>query len=272
MNRPREGEISTMKSYTREEMSAVSRRDFLAGGLMSLALAATHAEAASQIGGATPGTPSSILDVDLRRLVSRADLNYEAPATRSEEGVPVGNGTMGSLVWTTPEALHFQVNRCDVHAMGCSTDSFPCFSTDYSSGCAYVDIGFVDFGDDVFSGPSFNQHLGVYDAVVTARGGGISARILAWTEQDVFAVEIDDQREQPAPVNIDLRMLRYSMEYVMGRNYEMATHHEVVVRTNAQGEATVTLTLPAAAGKVTVTAQAPIPWGGEKAVFTETAQ
>jgi hypothetical protein len=45
-----------------------------------------------------------------------------------------------------------------------------------------------------------------------------------------------------------------------------------VVRTNAQGEATVTLTLPAAAGKVTVTAQAPIPWGGEKAVFTETAQ
>jgi len=45
-----------------------------------------------------------------------------------------------------------------------------------------------------------------------------------------------------------------------------------VVRTNASGEATVTLTLPATAGKVSVTAQEPIPWGGEKVVFTETAQ
>jgi len=45
-----------------------------------------------------------------------------------------------------------------------------------------------------------------------------------------------------------------------------------VVRTNASGEATVTLTLPATAGKIGVTAQEPIPWGGEKVVFTETAQ
>jgi len=45
-----------------------------------------------------------------------------------------------------------------------------------------------------------------------------------------------------------------------------------VVRTNANGEATVTLTLPAAAGKVVVSAQAPIPWGGAKVEFTETAR
>jgi hypothetical protein len=134
-----------MKSLAEKETGAVSRRGFLAGGLMSLAIAATRSEATSQSDTATPAIPSSVLDVDLRRLVSRADLNYDAPATRSEEGMPVGNGTMGSLVWTTPEALHFQVNRCDVHAMGCSTDSFPRFCTDYSSGCGYVDIGFVDF-------------------------------------------------------------------------------------------------------------------------------
>jgi hypothetical protein len=45
-----------------------------------------------------------------------------------------------------------------------------------------------------------------------------------------------------------------------------------VVRTNASGAAEVTLTLPSTAGKVTVTAQEPIPWGGEKVTFTETTQ
>jgi len=45
-----------------------------------------------------------------------------------------------------------------------------------------------------------------------------------------------------------------------------------VVRTGLSGQATVTLTLPSTPGKVTVTARAPIPWGGARAVFTETAQ
>ena len=239
-----------MKSRVNEEAGEVSRRGFLAGGLMSLALAATHAEALAQAEDGTSRIPSSMLDVDLRRIVSRADLHYDEPATRSEDGMPVGNGTMGSLVWTTPDALHFQINRADVHAMGCSTDSFPRFSTDYSSSCGYVDISFVDFGDDVFSGPPFKQHLSVYDAVMTARGAGVTARVLAWADQDVFAVEIDDQREKPSPINIDLRMLRYSMEYIQGRNFELASQHAVMVRTN---EHTATSKLNIHAGRIALT-------------------
>jgi hypothetical protein len=45
-----------------------------------------------------------------------------------------------------------------------------------------------------------------------------------------------------------------------------------VVRTSPGGQATVTLTLPTVAEKVSVTAQTPIPVGGEAVVFTETAQ
>jgi hypothetical protein len=47
---------------------------------------------------------SSLLTVDYKKLVSRADLIYDTPAPRSEEGMPVGNGRMGSLVWTSPSA------------------------------------------------------------------------------------------------------------------------------------------------------------------------
>ncbi len=45
-----------------------------------------------------------------------------------------------------------------------------------------------------------------------------------------------------------------------------------VVRTDGSGNATVTLRLPSTPGPVSVTAQAPIPWGGAKVTFTETAQ
>ena len=51
---------------------------------------------------------AGLLSVDYNRLVARADLSYDTPASRSDEGMPVGNGRMGSLVWTTPSALKFQ--------------------------------------------------------------------------------------------------------------------------------------------------------------------
>ena len=35
--------------------------------------------------------------------------------------MPVGNGRTGSLVWTTPSALHFQINRVDVFAAHAGT-------------------------------------------------------------------------------------------------------------------------------------------------------
>src|SRR5512136_936063 len=141
----------------------------------------------------TVGAARSLLDVDYRNLITRADLDYNEPARRSEEGMPVGNGRMGSLVWTTPSALKFQINRVDVFAADGRTVSFPEADSDFASGCGYVDIGLVCAGEDVFAGEAFRQHLSLYDAVVTAQGRGVTARVLAWPRRDVMAVEIDDQ-------------------------------------------------------------------------------
>jgi len=93
------------------------------------------------------GKNSTMLNVDFRKLVSHADLSYNEPASRSEEGLPTGNGRMGSLVWTSPSALKFQINRADVFAENSSTHSFPERHGDYASGCGFVDIDFVDYGD-----------------------------------------------------------------------------------------------------------------------------
>jgi len=155
---------------------------------------------------------STILDVDYRKLVSRADLTYDKPVSQSEHGLPIGNGTMGSLVWTLPTTLKFQINRVDVYANNRHTNSFPKRDSDYCGGCGFVDIDFVDFGEDVFPSERTLQRLSVYDGLVTVEGKGIKAQVLAWNEQDVMAIEISDQRDKPAIINTNLRMLRPAMD------------------------------------------------------------
>ncbi|RPJ57740.1 MAG: glycoside hydrolase [Acidobacteria bacterium] len=192
-----------------------------------------------------------LVKIDYRKLISRGNLDYSEPARRSEEGMPVGNGRMGSLVWTTPSSLKFQINRVDVFAVDGRTASFPVVDSDYASGCAYVDIHVASAGEDVFSaGPSFNQHLSIYDGLMTASGKGLTARVLGWPANDVMAVEIDDQRSVPEPVNVDLRMLRYSIYHITGKNYEMAANHSVDFLTGAHSALSI---LDIRDGRITLT-------------------
>jgi len=199
-----------------------------------------------------PAGASSLLDVDYKSLVSRADLTNDKPVTRSEEGMPVGNGRMGSLVWTTPTALKFQINRADVFAENCETNSFPLRDSDYGSGCGYVDIDFADFGDDIFDGSTFRQHLSLYDGLMTAQGKGLTARVLAWPHRDVMAVEVEDTRQKSQPISIDLRMLRYIIQYHERLNWELTKNHKVMVRTASH---TATSELDIRTGRIILTQQ-----------------
>ena len=156
-----------------------SRRAFLAGGL------------------ATAAAPESAAAVDARERVSRADLIYEKPAARSEEGMPVGNGRMGTLAWTSPSSLKFQINRVDVYPINSATTSFFERNSDYCGGCGFVDIDFGGIGEDVFPASGFRQRLSVYDGVMSVEGNGVTARLLVWHAQDVMAVEVEDRRASP---------------------------------------------------------------------------
>ena len=190
---------------------------------------------------------SSIMKVDYESLVSKADLDYTTPVVRSEEGMPVGNGRMGSLVWTTPGAIHFQINRVDVFAMGSNTRSFPDGHNNYSNGCGYLDINTVDYGNDTFTGSAFNQHLSVYEGLASIRGNGLNARIIAWSDGDVIATEINDQRATPSTINIDLRMLRYAISYIDGKNWQLTSNHAIQIK---RGEHTATSRLEIVDGRI----------------------
>lgn len=170
-------------------------------------------------------------ETELRALISRADLNYAAPVGRSEEGLPVGNGRMGSLVWTAPTALRFQVNRVDVQPISASTTSFFERNTDYMGGCGFVDLDFGGAVEDVFGAKDCPQRLSVYDGLASVAGRGVSARVLALPATDVMAVELEDRRAQPQPITVNLRMLREAAQHFGPEMEAMREKHIVTVRT-----------------------------------------
>lgn len=143
--------------------------------------------------------------VNYPRLISHADLIYHQPVTNSEAGMPVGNGRMGSLVWTTPSAIHLQVNRVDIFGNNSSSDNFYQRNTDYCGGAGFVDI---DFGEPVFTKSNFLEKLSCYDGLVTVEGKDIRAQVLVWNKQDVMAIRVNDKRTNGRWVEINLRMLR----------------------------------------------------------------
>lgn len=122
--------------------------------------------------------------------------------------MPIGNGRMGTLVWTTPSAIHFQINRVDVFGNDGASDSFPQRHTDYCGGCAFVDIAFPDYGPDLFPNEHTIQHLSCYDGEASVKGSGVQAKMLVASDADVMAVQISDQLRRPCTVAVNLRMLR----------------------------------------------------------------
>lgn len=145
------------------------------------------------------------LPVNYAAIAGAADLYYTRPVTRPEEGMPIGNGRMGTLVWTVPSSLKFQLNRVDVFGNSSASNSFFERNTDYCGGTGFVE---VDFGQDVFSAPAFQQHLSCYEGVVATAGRNVSTRGLIWEKEDVLALEINDQRGTSLPVTTTLQMLR----------------------------------------------------------------
>ena len=133
-------------------------------------------------------------------------LRYDTPVEAAVAGQPVGNGVMGTLVWTTPGAVALQVNRCDVLAVDKNHAGSREDAADYCGGCGRVT---VDVGGRPFrGGPHFRQHLSLYRAECTVQGEGVTVRCLVHAAADLLALEVEDSRRQPQPIRVSLSMWR----------------------------------------------------------------
>lgn len=138
----------------------------------------------------------------------------ETPVACSVEGHPIGNGRIGTMVWMTPGAIEFQINRVDVFAVnrdtcgkrfgagGWKAES----NTDYGGGCARVSVGLG--GEPFRAGPHFKQRLSLADARCEVCGEAVRASCWVAAEDDVLVVEITDEREAPQPIEVKLAMWR----------------------------------------------------------------
>lgn len=148
-------------------------------------------------------------ELSRRELVARADLHYQGTVKRREAGLPVGNGRMGSMVFTSPSAVKLAVNRADVFAADSATNSFNRRHSDYGYACGYVDVDFVDYGEDVFD-ENTKQYLSLYDAHAVVQGKEVSVNIFAEEKNDAFVLDVTDDRDYRGSVQVKVNMMRPS--------------------------------------------------------------
>ena len=179
---------------------------FLAVISFSLALAGCNFDVNEKDKSSSEKKVLSALIVDYRALVSNADLIYKSPAEVPVEGQPIGNGRMGTLVWTTPGTVQMQINRTDVFAVNKYHAGPRKGPTDYCGGCAKVTI---DVGGRPFqAGETFSQYLSLYEAECTITGDGLFVRCFVSSTFDVLAMEVNDQRAEPQPLRVTVSMWR----------------------------------------------------------------
>ena len=148
----------------------------------------------------------SLFQVNHHALVSRADLIYLAPTEHNREGQPIGNGRMGTVVWTTPGAVHFLINRSDLYAADNSHGGQFSGPSDDFGRLARVS---VEVGGEPFApARDFVQRLSLYDAECSIRGQNLAVRCFISSERDVLVLEIDDTRAAPPPLKVTVTAVR----------------------------------------------------------------
>ena len=144
--------------------------------------------------------------MDYAALVAQADLRYQAPAAEPVAGQPIGNGRMGTLVWTTPGAVAMQINRCDVLAVNKNHAGSREDAADYCGGCGRLTI---DVGGRPFrSGAQFRQHLSLHRAECRVHGEGVTVRCFVHAAAELLVLEVEDSRDEPQPLRVALSMWR----------------------------------------------------------------
>jgi hypothetical protein len=213
-------------------MIDVSRREFMkAAGVATTHLCCTGAVFSQTLQDDPAGMHDALTEPALRTRISKSDLLYTHPVLRGEEGIPVGNGRMGTLVWTTPSQLRMQINRVDVYANNSTTSSFVEAANDYCGGCAFLDI---DFGSEVFPESGVRQHLQVFDGRLLIEAAGVTLEVFPVFSHDVIAISVADHRTARMPITATLRALRYETKY-LGAQLEIdASEHASTVQTRNQ--------------------------------------
>ena len=115
-----------------------------------------------------------IISMNYQQLVSSGDVHHTGIITTSRHGMPMGTGSMGSLVWSNNDhSLNFQINRVDVFGWNSAATGSLDGHNDNGYGCGFL---IVDLGGNPLTS-STSQHLSLYDGKLVIQGNGVNVDI-----------------------------------------------------------------------------------------------
>ena len=129
-------------------------------------------------------TVSSMITMDYASYLAPIDLHFTKP-TKPIEGIPLGNGKIGSLVWIdqTGSSIHLNIGRNDVFYRGSATTTWT--GDSHLDGNSKVGHIVINFPGNPFATKAI-QHLDTYNGYERIQGQDVSAKIVAWEDKDVF--------------------------------------------------------------------------------------
>lgn len=158
-------------------------------------------------------------DAAIRNLVSRADIHYTRPALNAEEGLPIGNGQMGTLVWTTPEepaTIRYQLNRNDTFGMDRTHRHYdPQPRSGQKVETTDNALSLCKVGMRLGKASFREQSLTPYDGTVSFRyettAGEVRLKTFLAADRDVLVLNVDEPERLEEAV-VELAMVRKPLE------------------------------------------------------------
>jgi len=162
-----------------------------------------------------------IFNPDYSELIGRSDLYHKGRITTGTQGMPVANGRFGGPVWQMNQnTLSMQLNHTDCFMFNDASAASNDHANSGGGALGRVHIGFGTTGN-VFN-DNTEQHLSLYDAMLSIKGSGVDINVIANMDSDAIAIQITDNRSTPQPITVDLAMLR-AAEQIWGNHSAIST-------------------------------------------------
>ncbi|MEO7650388.1 MAG: glycoside hydrolase N-terminal domain-containing protein, partial [Bryobacteraceae bacterium] len=159
---------------------------------------------------------AAVFPLDAGSRLADWDIIFKSPAATPSEGLPIGNGRMGTMVWTVPASIVFQINRTDnftanrLHDGQYIARQASPNATDQLLSLASFSL---TFDRKVFDAPTrFEQRLSLSNAQVKlhaeTRSGALDADAFVAAGDDVLSLRVMDHRERRGVAVAELSLWR----------------------------------------------------------------
>ena len=154
----------------------------------------------------------------MRSLLERSNPTYTVPAERALQGLPIGNGVLGTMVWTPryEGGMVYQLNRVDAWA----ADNLGTFHPYVNTLPSLARLVVRPKPGLSLDGNGFSAALAMDQGVVTVReegeGGVFTGRSYVAADRPVLVVELTDTRQGARGATVGVGQWRILLDQEMG--------------------------------------------------------